>query len=1116
MFEPDPYWYKDAIFYELHVKAFFDSNDDGVGDFPGLIKKLDYLQDLGVTALWLLPFYPSPLRDDGYDIADYHGVHPSYGTRKHVRQFVREAHERGIRVVNELVINHTSDQHPWFQAARHAPPGSTKRDFYVWSDTDAKYSGARIIFTDSETSNWTWDPVAKAYFWHRFFHHQPDLNYDNPLVFRAVTKVMRFWLDMGIDGMRLDAIPYLIEREGTNCENLPESHEVIKRVRKEMDKHYKDKMLLAEANQWPADVLPYFGDGDECQMSFHFPLMPRMFMALRQEDRHPIVEIMRQTPDIPPECQWAIFLRNHDELTLEMVTDTERDYMYREYAADPRMRINLGIRRRLAPLIENSRLRIELLNSLLLSMPGTPFIYYGDEIGMGDNIYLGDRNGVRTPMQWTGDRNAGFSRADFHKLFSPPVMDPVYGYQSINVEAQQREPSSLLNWMKRIIALRKRHKAFGRGTIEFLHPVNRKILAYIRRYEDELILCVANLSRFTQPVELDLSEFRGYTPVEMFGRVRFPAVGEGLYPLAVAPTGFIWFQLEGATVSSAGAADLTPSADADETPTLAISAGWETVMEGKYRAVMERAVLPRYLKAQRWFGAKSRTLETLSIRDWSALLHEPFPAYFASVRAYYSDGQYDLYAVPMAVAAGAAAEAVVRDHPRAVIARIKGPAGEGVLYDATVNDAFCARLLELVGGGGELKTQTGRLRGVPSSAFAAARGEGDLGPIRRGSAEQSNTTLFYGDRLLLKMFRRLEPGVNPDFEIGKFLTETSGFPRVPKTAGALEYRKARNEPATLAIVQEMVKNQGQGWEWVLDVLGRYFEQVRSEKHRLQRIETTSCHLFTLSESEPPQDVFEVVGTALRSAGVLGMRTAEMHLALAADTVNPAFAPEPLTADDLIAHGERLVEQSRPVFQALGQKFDSLDPSIQPLVRTVLDEGPKLVERASRLADLTEPLVKIRCHGDYHLGQTLWQENDFVILDFEGEPGRSLAERRAKQSPLKDVAGMLRSFDYAAFSELLTVTGGGLESFEKLEPWAKIWRTWTSAAFLREYRLAADPGGLLPTNPSTLCRLLDFFMLEKLVFELRYEMNYRPDWVRIPLLGILQLARPEEVELRRAE
>ena len=930
---------------------------------------------------------------------------------------------------------------------------------------------------------------------------------------RAVLKVMRFWLDMGVDGMRLDAIPYLIEREGTNCENLPESHEIVKKIRREMDAHYQDKMLLAEANQWPADVLPYFGDGDECQMSFHFPLMPRIYMALRQEDRHPIVEIMRQTPEIPPECQWAIFLRNHDELTLEMVTDQERDYMYREYAADPRMRLNLGIRRRLAPLIGNSRLRIELLNSLLLSLPGTPVLYYGDEIGMGDNIYLGDRNGVRTPMQWTGDRNAGFSRADFHQLYSPPIIDPVFGYQAINVEAQQREASSLLNWMKRIIALRKRFKAFGRGSIEFLSPANRKIIAYIRRYEDEIILCVANLSRFVQPVSLDLSEFRGYTPVELFGRVWFPVVSEGLYSLTIAPTGFIWFQLERNPSSLSVLPAPSEPADValDVLPTVTVPGGWETLMEGKVRAVLERAVLPRYMTSQRWFGAKAKTLETVSIRDWSILAGSPEPAFLVSVRAYDSDGKYDVYAVPIAVVTGLAAELAARDHPKTVLAGLKGPAGEGLLVDATLVDEFCHRLLNVVIGSEDVKTQNGRLRGEATSVlkkFSPAPGAEPV-PIKRGSVEQSNTTLLFGSNLFLKMFRRLEPGENPDFEIGRFLTEKTTFPFVPKTLGAISYKKARNEPTTLAILQELVPNQGQGWEWVLGVLSRYFEQVASETHRLERIEPPRQHLLELSESEPPADVFEAVGSALRSGAVLGTRTGEMHLALASRPEERDFAPEPLESAELREIARRLREQSRLVFQTLKTRLDHLDATIHPLAERVLREGPGLVESTIGRLDGLGPLVKIRCHGDYHLGQVLWRENDFIILDFEGEPGRSLSERRAKQSPLKDVAGMLRSFDYAVYSELTILSHSQVETFERLEPWARIWRAWTSAAFLWEYREAAALAALVPIDRDPLARLLDFFVLEKVIFELRYEMNYRPDWVRIPLLGIVELLGREE-------
>lgn len=539
----DPLWYKDAVFYELHVKTFHDSNGDGIGDFRGLIEKLDYLQDLGVDCIWLLPFYPSPLKDDGYDIAEYYSIHPDYGTLEDFKAFLDAAHKRGMRVIADLVVNHTSDQHPWFQESRSSRD-SPYRDYYVWSDTRDRYAQARIIFTDTERSNWSWDPQGEAFFWHRFFSHQPDLNYENPQVQRAMLHVMEHWMDLGLDGFRADAVPYLFEREGTNCENLPETHAYLKQLRRKIDERYEGRVLLAEANQWPADVRPYFGDSDEFHMAFNFPVMPRLYMALRKEDRLPIIDIIDQTPDIPEDCQWCMFLRNHDELTLEMVTDEERDYMYNEYATDPRMKINVGIRRRLAPLLDNGRRRIELLNALLFSLPGSPIIYYGDELGMGDNIYLGDRNGVRTPMQWTGDRNAGFSRGDSARLYAPIISDPVYGYQSINVEAQQRIPSSLLNWMKRIIRIRKRNPVFGRGSIRFLHPSNTKVLAFVRSWEDCHVLCVNNLSRFSQPAELDLGMFAGRTPVELFGETAFPPIGELPYFITLGPHSFYWFRLD--------------------------------------------------------------------------------------------------------------------------------------------------------------------------------------------------------------------------------------------------------------------------------------------------------------------------------------------------------------------------------------------------------------------------------------------------------------------------------------------------------------------------------------------------------------------------------------------
>ena len=811
MIESDPQWYRDSIIYELHVKAFFDSNNDGVGDFPGLIQKLDYLQGLGITCLWILPFYPSPLRDDGYDISNYSQVNKLYGVRKDFKKFVREAHERGIRVITELVINHTSDQHPWFQRSRNAPIGHPDRDLYVWTDDPTKYKGTRIIFTDSEPSNWTWDPVAKQYYWHRFFFHQPDLNFDNPRVLKAVFKIMRFWLDMGVDGMRLDAIPYLIEREGTNCENLPESHGILKQFRKEMDAHYQDRMFLAEANQWPADVLPYFGEGDECHMTFHFPLMPRMFMALRQGDRHPIVEIMRQTPDIPEGCQWALFLRNHDELTLEMVTDEERDYMYKEYAADPRMRLNLGIRRRLAPLIGNSRESIELLNMMLFSLPGTPVLYYGDEIGMGDNIYLGDRDGVRTPMQWSGDRNAGFSKADFARLYAPPIMDTLYGYQAINVEAQERDPSSLLQWMKRLIALRKRYQVFGRGTLGFFHPRNRTILAYWREYEDQRILVVANLSKQIQPAEIDLSQFKGQTPVEMFGRVAFPVITDAPYFLSMAPSSCVWFQLETVSSPTGVNSDHLPAHEVEAIPRITLTGGWETLLEGRERAILERQVLPQFIRRQRWFGGKSRTLETVSIRDWLKVETpgRDLPTVMMYVRTYDSDGNYEKYQIPLAVVDGELADQMLATNSAAVMCHIKAGAAEGMLVDALGSDALCAHLLAFIARSGSTKMRQGTLVGTSTSAFEApAEGPAAAGKLQRGSSESSNSNVIFDEKYWLKIFRKLNDGTSVDFEVGRFLTEEANFPKIPKTLGVIEYRRNKQTANTLALLREYVKNQG--------------------------------------------------------------------------------------------------------------------------------------------------------------------------------------------------------------------------------------------------------------------------------------------------------------------
>jgi maltose alpha-D-glucosyltransferase / alpha-amylase len=1090
----DPLWYKDAIIYELHVRAFYDSNGDGIGDLPGLTQKLDYLQDLGVTCLWLLPFFPSPLKDDGYDISDYLSVHPMYGTLEDFQTFLVAAHERGLQVMIELIMNHTSDQHPWFQTARQSPPGSPERDFYVWSDNDQKYRDVRIIFSDTEKSNWTWDPVAQAYYWHRFFSHQPDLNFDNPRVVEELYKIVHFWLDMGVDGLRLDAIPYLVERDGTSCENLPETHRLIRALRAEIDTNYANRMILAEANQWPADVRPYFGDGDECHMAFHFPLMPRIYMALRQEDRLAITDIMEQTPPIPQTCQWGLFLRNHDELTLEMVTNDERDYMYLAYSADSRMRLNLGIRRRLAPLVDNNRRRIELLNSLLVSFPGTPIMYYGDEIGMGDNIYLGDRNGVRTPMQWSGDRNAGFSRATPAKLYSPVIMDPVWGYEAINVEAQQGDPSSLLNWMRNMIALRRLFQVFGRGTLQFLNPANRKVLAYLRRYGEEQILCVANLSRFAQPVDLELPDMEGMTPVEMLGYVQFPRIERQPYRLTLGPYAFFWLELHGQaeSVTNVEAQMSTIAADS-----------WEILLEGAGRDRLETILLPKYLPKQRWFGAKARRIKTTRVVDWTGLPGSK--AVLTLVEVQYEKGDPDRYCLPLAMTFGQDGDQLRQSAPNAVIASFVSRNGPGLLHDGVLDDTACAAFLSMIETAGEVRSPHAVIRGVPGKMLPALRGPSDVSlPLRRGSAEQSNTSLIYGDRLILKLFRRFEAGPNPDCEIGKCLTEDAHFDGIPPYAGAIEYVPAEGPPAILAMMQGLVANEGDGWTLTLEELERYYENCAPLPYPADVDAQETSDLIALSAKPPSQLAQDHVGIALNSAARIGTRTAQMHLALAASTGDPAFAPEPLTSGDFQDVVAGLRQKAAGVFDLLKDSMAGIPDEAVDLAGLVLGRRKQILESLRLRGGDCIRAQRTRVHGAYHLGQVLRVKTDYVILDFEGEPARPLAERRAKYSPLKDVAGMIRSLSYAAYAGLINYTARRPEDLEKLEPWARLWERSCGAEFLRAYRETAGGAAFLPPEENDFRRLLSAHWLDKALYELSYELNNRPSWIRIPLMGVLSL------------
>ncbi|HUH13811.1 MAG TPA: maltose alpha-D-glucosyltransferase [Longimicrobiales bacterium] len=1097
--EDDPLWYKDAIIYELHVRAFRDSNDDGIGDFRGLTEKLDYLQDLGITAIWLLPFYPSPLKDDGYDIADYGSVNPSYGDIQDFKRFMKEAHRRGIRVITELVINHTSDQHPWFRAARNAPPGSREREFYVWSDSPEKWQDARIIFQDFEHSNWSWDHKAHAYYWHRFYSHQPDLNFENPEVIKAIKGALDFWMDMGVDGMRLDAIPYLFEREGTNCENLPETHEVLKELRRHLDAKYQNRMFLAEANQWPEDAAQYFGEGDECHMNFHFPLMPRLFMAARMEDRFPIIDILEQTPDIPDNTQWAIFLRNPDELTLEMVTDEERDYMYRVYAHDRQARINLGIRRRLAPLLENNRRKIELMNGLLFSLPGTPVLYYGDEIGMGDNFYLGDRNGVRTPMQWSGDRNAGFSRANPQRLFLPVIIDPEYSFESVNVETQQANPSSLLWWMKRLIALRKQYRAFSRGELEFLYPSNRKVLAFIRRHEDEHVLVVANLSRFTQAVELDLSEFRGRAPVELFGRTEFPPIGELPYFLTLGPHSFHWFALETEGARSEGALQARPP---EEIPQLAGGARWDGLL-GERATVLER-VLPSWLVGRRWFQAKARRIRSVTV-DEVVPVGDGDDARLVMVDVAYAEGSSERYLVPMAFSTGEAADRIQEADPRSVIARVRlSDDEEGLLHDALADEGFAVRLLELLRGRRRLRGDQGEVAGVSFPGLRVAP-DARLDP-RVSRAEQSNTSVIYGDRFILKLYRRLDEGQSLDLELGRALAE-AGFEQTPEVLGALEYRGGGGVAITLGLLQGYVPNEGDAWDLTLDALGEFFERALARRDPVPRLDASAGGLLQLAEAGAPEAEAELVGRYLDHAWLLGRRTAEMHVSLASRVEDPDFAPEAFSTlyqRSLYQSMRNLLGQT---FQLMEGAADQVPQELRGLSRTLLGQREGILAQLRGVVGEKMEAVRIRVHGDYHLGQVLFTGKDFVITDFEGEPLRPLSERRLKRSPLRDVAGMIRSFHYAAYAALEHgAAEGGMrdEDVEKLEPAAAFWYTWSAATFLRAYLSVAAPAGLVPSDRAQMETLLRSFLVEKAVYELAYELNNRPGWLGIPLRGLSEL------------
>ena len=1094
-FTENPLWYKDAIIYELHVKTFFDKNGDGIGDLKGLTEKLDYLENLGINTIWLLPFFPSPLKDDGYDIADYYSIHHHYGNMRHFKNFLREAHKREMKVVIELVLNHTSDQHIWFQRARKKNAPKKWRDFYVWSDNPNKYQDARIIFQDFETSNWTRDPENDKYFWHRFYSHQPDLNYDNPDVQKAILNVIDFWMKMGVDGMRLDAVPYLFEREGTNCENLPESLDFLKKMRAYVDRKYKNRMILAEANQWPEDAILYFGNGDACHMAFHFPLMPRMFMALRMEDRFPIIDILEQTPAIPDNCQWSLFLRNHDELTLEMVTDEERDYMYRVYARDTSARINLGIRRRLAPLLENHRRKMEIMKFLLFSLPGTPTIYYGDEIGMGDNHFLGDRDGVRTPMQWSADRNAGFSRANPQKLYLPIIIDPAYHYETVNVENQEQNQTSFFWWMKRVISMRKNYKAFGRGSIQFLQPDNPKILAFIRKYEDETILVVINLSRFSQVAELDLYEYTGYHPIEIFSKNQFPIIQDKPYVMTMGFYDYFWFVLQ---KEEDGVVEQT----VQQIPVMKTKKDWLDLFGNRTKSRIENQILPGYLQQQRWFGSKSQKILKIIITETIPIKNRTGYSLVLILKVSYTSGPEEFYHLPLSFLEIEQATTLLQEKPNFVLLQYQSPKGNGIIYDSALDEDFHQTILQLVARRRVIKTSGGKIKAYPGKYFKNIRKK--MGSFERSNllnTEQSNTSILYGHDLIYKLFRKLDEGINPDLEIVKYITEKTDYKNVPSFAGAIEYQKKDGSLVTLGILYPFVQSEGNAWDYAQDYLIRYYERVLSKITQIEKYPSLPSSLFEKFEEDVPEIMLELIGAPfLEMSYQLGKRTAELHRALARPTQNPDFKPisySLLYQRSLYQSIQSLVKR---VFLTLRKNCNRCPENIQADLKEVLSLEIKIISYCRKSLSKKIKAKKIRVHGDYHLGQVLYTGNDFYIIDFEGEPARPLGERRLKRSPLKDVAGMLRSFHYAAFAPLMQnkITG----EYEDLEHWAKLWTYYVSKTFLAAYLKHVESSAIIPEDKEDISKLLSIYLLEKSVYEVGYEINNRPDWLAIPLKGIL--------------
>jgi len=1084
----DPLWFKDAVFYELSVRSFYDSNGDGIGDFQGLLQKLDYLEDLGVTTIWLLPFFPSPLKDDGFDITEHCDVHPDFGTLADFKAFLKEAHRRGLRVITELILNHTSDQHPWFQKSRKARAGSRYKDYYVWSETADRFKEARIMFSDQETSNWTWDQEAKAYYWHRFYRHQPELNFDNPEVQLEMIKVADFWLKLGVDGFRLPSVPFLFEEEGTSCENLPQTHDFLRKLRAHIDKEYKDRILIAEANLWPEDAASYFGNGQECHMNFNYPLMPRLFLALRTEDSYPIIDIMDQTPATPPNSQWALFLRNHDEIGLEMVTEEEKDYLFKAYANDPHTKHNLGIRRRLAPLMNNDRRKIELLYTILFSLPGTPVIYYGDEIGMGDNVYLGDRFGIRTPMQWSMNLNAGFSTANPQKLYLPVNSDPIYRYESVNVATQEENFSSLVWWVKNVLAMRNRLSVFGKGDLHFIESTNAKVLCFVRSHEKQRIIVVANLSQFSQATTLDFSEFKDCDITEAFSQNRFMSVSAGDYPITIGPYGYFWFQVDDQEKKE-------QPGSGNELQILKSDASWEKIFN-HYEEVrtLERKILQPFMKKCRWFGGKAKVISKMAINKVIPVKVDGSTHYLSVIEVHYVQRLPEYYFLPMTFVPSEVMLDRIEYTAQSVVCRAEIQGKAGFILDSSYDRSFRDYLFASMEKEVRVKDAEGVLE-FNNSVFSKINA--DLIESKILKVDSSNTAILYNDQYFFKFYRKIEKEINPDLEIARFLSENTSFRNSPKYSGSIEFTDDEGKTTVFGLLQEKVDNQGDAWNMTIDSVGRFYERVmaKAKKEKLPKLVNRPALVF----EDAPELIQEFIGRGFyERVARLGQRTAEMHLALASDNTNPAFAPEPFTSNYQRSLYSSLRKLLRDRFKLLRQSLGKLNTEAQQLAERVLSLEDNILECFSEIYQIRINGVKTRIHGDYHLGQVLFTGKDFMIIDFEGEPGFSFSERRLKKSPYKDVAGMMRSFHYAAFGKILLNENYRQQDLQMLEAWAEQWQHYVSRFYLGAYMDKMGMGTELPAEDDVLIRT---YLIEKAVYELGYELNGRPDWTVIPLRGI---------------